>query len=386
MIHGNIEGIRSTLLAEMETLYTMKIPQDTFAPTELLSLLSRFCGAINREISVYISRKGEVLNVSIGGLDSVELPEIRLRRNADRLSCVRCIHTHPGGDPTLSDVDLQALMNMRFDAMAALGVLEGCATAMQAAFLGERIKGIPQPLIMAPVSAEHIPQAAWMEEIQRSEQRVLQGDEASFFKREERAILIGMESEDSLLELASLAKTAGAQVVGSMMQKRDKPDNATDIGSGKAERLALDVQAQDCDLVIFDDELTGAQIHNLETLLQVKVVDRTTLILDIFAQRAQSREGKLQVELAQLSYQLPRLMGEGISMSRLGGGIGTRGPGETKLEVERRRLRKRMVDLRHELEDLTQQRGLQRACRQKGDLPVVALVGYTNTGKSTLLN
>ena len=170
------------------------------------------------------------------------------------------------------------------------------------------------------------------------------------------------------------------------LQKRDKPENATYVGLGKAQSIALDVQGENCDMIIVDDELTGVQTRNLEEIVGVKVIDRTTLILDIFTQRAKTREGKLQVEMAQLSYQLPRLIGEGVSLSRLGGGIGTRGPGETKLEISRRRIRKRLSDLRREIDDLANQRTVQRKRRQKNAVPVVALVGYTNTGKSTLLN
>ena len=198
---------------------------------------------------------------------------------------------------------------------------------------------------------------------------------------------MGLDSERSLEELARLADTAGAIVVGAMLQKKTRPDTATYIGSGKAEELALDCQAKDADIVIFDDELSGVQTRNLEDVLRgVKVLDRTTLILDIFAQRAQSREGRLQVELAQMAYQLPHLMGHGVSMSRLGGGIGTRGPGETRLEMDRRCIRRRMSDLRREIKELEDQRSLRRSRREKNRVPVVALVGYTNAGKSTLLN
>ena len=172
-----------------------------------------------------------------------------------------------------------------------------------------------------------------------------------------------------------------------MLQRKTRPDTATYIGSGKADELSLACQAREADVVIFDDELSGVQTRNLEEILHgAKVIDRTTLILDIFAQRAQSREGRLQVELAQMAYQLPRLLGHGVAMSRLGGGIGTRGPGETRLEMDRRRIRRRMSDLRREIDDLSGQRNLRRAKREKNKVPVVALVGYTNAGKSTLLN
>ncbi len=386
MIHGNLEGIRQSLLTEMDALYAMELEEDVFAPPELVALLVRYTSLIRREVSVYVSRAGDVLDVTVGNIDSVPLPEVRLRRSLNRLSGVRCLHTHPGGAPDLSDVDLSALVSLKLDAMAAIGVSGDRATGMQAAFIGDRVNGVPQTELTGVIAISQIPQQEWMRRIEESDRKLIEGIREAAIDRPERAILVGIESEESLKELRSLAETAGAEVVDTLYQKRDKPDNATFIGSGKADRLALDVQALDCDMIIVDDELTGAQIRNLETVVGVKVVDRTTLILDIFAQHAQSRAGKIQVEMAQLAYQLPRLIGEGVALSRLGGGIGTRGPGESKLEISRRRIRKRLSDLRAEVLDLSNQRALQRARRDKNDVQTVALVGYTNTGKSTLLN
>lgn len=386
MIHGNLEGIRAQLLKDMEALYAMEFDGDHFAPPELVTAMAKYTGLIRREISVYISRDGDVLDVSIGDSGSVPLPEIRLRRSLDRLCGVRCLHTHPDGNPELSDVDLNALVKLRLDAIAAIGVLGEKATGIHAAFLGERENGIPTPQETALVPIQRIPQVEWMARIEESDRLLVQTDCDDATDRPERALLVGIESVESLRELASLAETAGAEVVDVTMQKREKPDNATYVGLGKAQAIALDVQGENCDMIIVDDELTGVQTRNLEEIVGVKVIDRTTLILDIFTQRAKTREGKLQVEMAQLSYQLPRLVGEGISLSRLGGGIGTRGPGETKLEISRRRIRKRLSDLRAEVADLAAQRTVQRKRRQKNAVPVVALVGYTNTGKSTLLN
>ncbi len=387
MIYGNKEGIRDSLLAQLETLYDLEIPAEVFAPAELLDVLAAFTCAINREISMYISRSGEVLDITIGGTGSVELKDIHLRRNTRRLSMVRCIHTHPGGNPQLSDVDLSSLRAMRFDAMAAVGAKDGYATGIQTAFLGEYVGGINQIHLTDITPVRKIPQRSWMDAIERADQEVLVGAPNSTQEEQERAFLVGLDSEESLGELARLAETAGAVVVGMMLQKKTRPDTATYIGSGKADELSLAVQAREADVVIFDDELTGVQTRNLEEILRgAKVIDRTTLILDIFAQRAQSREGRLQVELAQMAYQLPRLLGHGVAMSRLGGGIGTRGPGETRLEMDRRRIRRRMSDLRQEINELSSQRSLRRAKRQKNKVPVVALVGYTNAGKSTLLN
>lgn len=192
------------------------------------------------------------------------------------------------------------------------------------------------------------------------------------------------EIESNLAELTELATDAGLHVLGSFMQKRNFPDPGTFIGKGKALEIAEIVE--EGDLIIFDDELSPAQQGNLSDLIDAPVIDRTQLILDIFAQRAQSNEGKIQVELAQLNYLLPRLTGKGTALSRLGGGIGTRGPGETKLETDRRRIRRRIRDLKIDLEKVRKSRALQRRGREKSAVPIVALVGYTNAGKSTLLN
>lgn len=387
MIYGNKEGIRDSLIAQIETLYDLDLSSEIFVPAELLEVLAAFTSAINREISIYVSRSGAILDITIGGLNSVELKDMRLRRNVRRLSMVRCIHTHPGGNPQLSDVDISSLRSMHFDAMAAVGVLNGKPTGMQVAFLGEFSGGVNKVNLTDVLPIRKIPQRALMDAIERADAEVLVGAPNNTEEERERAYLVGLDSERSLEELARLADTAGAVVVGCMLQKKSRPDTATYIGSGKAEELSLDCQAKEADIVIFDDELTGVQTRNLEeTLRGVKVLDRTSLILDIFAQRAQSREGRLQVELAQMAYQLPRLTGHGISMSRLGGGIGTRGPGETRLEMDRRRIRRRMSDLRREIEELGNQRELRRARREKNKVPVVALVGYTNAGKSTMLN
>lgn len=207
----------------------------------------------------------------------------------------------------------------------------------------------------------------------------------------EKAVLVAVDTgeydcESSLNELEELAKTAGAEVIGRVWQKRDKPDPGTFLGSGRLEELGEFCENNEADLVIVDSEITPAQTRNIEKTTKIRVIDRTTLILDIFADRARSNEGKLQVELAQLKYTLPRLMGQGTKLSRLGAGIGTRGPGETKLETDRRHIRRRIKSLEDELESLEKRRGLARARREKDGVETVVIVGYTNAGKSTLMN
>ena len=387
MIHGNLEGIRDSYLRELETLYDASFDRDLFLPEDLLRVLVRFTEQSNREMLVYLGRDGSVLEIAIGSIGSIALPELHLRRNLDRLSGFRCIHTHPGGHAELSSVDLQALRLMRFDSMCAVGVKDGACTGVSAAFLGEMEYDNFSIVLKGPVRANRIPQTNWMNEIELAEERVKAAiAKGGIVEQAEKVMLISIDSEESLEELASLAETAGAMVITRVMQNRQKPDPATFIGSGKAEELSLACQALEIDLVIVDDELTGSQQRNLEAALGVRVIDRTALILDIFAQRAQTAEGKLQVELAQMKYRLPRLTGMGTILSRLGGGIGTRGPGETQLEVDRRRIRKRIDDLQHQLSELKRQRDMRRARRDKQGQTTVALVGYTNAGKSTLLN
>ena len=381
-VNGNTEGVRDAMLARLDSLYNYELEDSDFLPRELMKLLAECSCAMNREIAVYLTRDGDVVNVAIGTDCDVELTDYRLRRNAERLSCVRCVHTHPDGDGRLSDVDLSALKIFRYDAMTAIGVKNGEPTFVQTAFLGEA-----DSLVMdEPVRWYRVPDAEWMDQITQSDMLVGRQAARTVADERERAVLMGIESHESLEELRRLAETAGAEVVGSFLQKRDKPDTALYIGKGRAEELARDCQALEADICIFDEELTGVQARNLEEILRIKVIDRTTLILDIFAQRASSAEGKLQVELAQLQYRSARLIGLGTVMSRLAGGIGTRGPGESKLEMSRRRIRERMTELRRRLDELEKQRAIRRKSRERNEIPVVALVGYTNAGKSTLLN
>ncbi len=383
-IHGNIEGIRKSTLDELNALYDVQLESDVFVPQDLLESLCGYSASLNREVAVYITRFGEIADVFIGRSDSIDLPDLRLRRSERRLSMIRCVHTHPGASGELSDVDISALLSMRFDAMCAVGAgKDGRPTSAQCAFLDAAQEG--QARRTELVSARRLPQAEWLREIEETDAAYV-ACVSRTEKATERAVLVGIESEESLSELAELAKTAGAETVLSVLQKRSKPDTAYCVGRGKAEELSLRCQAVQADLVIFDEELSGVMQKNLEELLRVKVVDRTALILDIFAARANTREGKLQVEMAQLQYRSQRLLGQGLVLSRLAGGIGTRGPGESKLEVNRRRIRDRLTDLRRELEQIERQRNLRRQSREKNNVPIVALVGYTNAGKSTLFN
>lgn len=389
--NGNLTGIKSAMLDRLKSLYDFKQGLDEFASFELLSELCACSGEINREISVYISRDGGIVDVSVGDSGKVSMPSMRLVRNEDRLCGVRCIHTHPSGDGRLSGVDLGTLRSMKLDCMAAVGVSDGKPTQLYAAYLGDfdEDTGSRAALVYGPMRPYKLPQKALIAEIFNSDDRFRSTTKEVEAVEQERAVLVGMDNDegyDTLEELNELAKTAGALVVGKVRVRRRTIDNATYVGSGKANELSLMGSELEADLFIFDDELSAIQLRTLEETLGARVIDRTTLILDIFAARATSREGKLQVELAQMRYRLPRLIGQGQVLSRLGGGIGTRGPGEKKLEIDRRRIRRRVFELETELSEIEKQRGLRRESRKANRIPLVALVGYTNAGKSTMLN
>ena len=382
-INGNLSGVRNSVIEQLKTLYDYEIGGDEFLPPDFARRLASHSAALNREIAVYMSRTGEILSVTVGYLDNVPLEQWSLRRSSDRLSMVRCVHTHPGGSAQLSDVDLTALKNLRLDAMCAIGVSEdGQVTGVSAAFLGEGLVTRLTPVY----PLDELPQHEWIEEIEQSDKALFTLGDMSSAQGPERALLVSVDSEKSLDELAALCDSAGAVVVGRVLQQKNRPDSATYVGSGKAGELSLEAQALDADILVTDDELTASQTSNLEELVGIRVVDRTSLILDIFAQNAITSEGKLQVELAQLSYRASHLKGQGQSMSRLLGGIGVRGPGESKLEMDRRNIRERIGQLKEELNKMERQRGIRRKGRARAGTPVVALVGYTNVGKSTLLN
>ncbi|MBR0081537.1 MAG: GTPase HflX [Clostridia bacterium] len=390
IINGKTNGIRDSVLEEMKGLYDLTQPSGVFLSAELCESLAMFTERIGREISVYISRSGVIKDVSIGDATTVSMPDMRIVRNIDRLCGVRCIHTHPNGSGYLSDVDLGTLNSMRLDSMVAVGVREGKPTSVYASFVGEMENEERIPLIYGPMRHDRLPQRALLDAILVADNRLKAPTYAVTQSEPERAILVGIENNDgydTLEELKQLAETAGVKVVAIERQRRRPVDNATYVGSGKADELRLLGSATEADLYIFDDELSAIQIRNLEDVFGAPVIDRTMLILDIFATRATSREGKLQVELAQLKYRLPRLLGAGVVLSRQGAsGVGMRGPGEKKLEIDRRRIHRRIYELEQELAEVEKQRGLRRGARKKNAVPIVALVGYTNAGKSTLLN
>jgi GTP-binding protein HflX len=368
-------------------MYDFEATADGFVPVEIAEKLAVFTTQINREIAVYINRRGKIHSISIGDNATVSLPEIEERTHSSRLSGIRCIHTHPNSNGMLSDLDLRSLLTLGLDSMIALGIKDSAVMDVYVALPTRNDSGILDSTeSFGPFKIDDISLNDFFDsirEIDKSYTNLLYKNSES---SDERAILISGDSDTSLDELEELAKTANVEVLKKVMQKNATKNSALFIGKGMAENRRLLCQSMAANVVIFDDELSGMQVRNLEEIVGVKIIDRTVLILDIFANRAGSKEGKLQVELAQLKYSLPRLMGVGASMSRLGGGIGTRGPGEKKLEVDRRNIKRRILFLETELKGVSKRRNFLREGRRKKSLPVVSLVGYTNAGKSTLLN
>ncbi|MGL4254116.1 MAG: GTPase HflX [Fusobacteriaceae bacterium] len=381
MIVGNTEGIKDYILETLDGLYEIKVDKGSLFNQEIVQLISHISMKINREINVAIDRKGKVIEVSIGDSNTVQLPILNVTEK--RLSGVRIVHTHPSGYSNLSSVDISALIKLKLDAVLAIGIQEDGITGINIGFckVTDGILGYEQ---IGPLSVEKAEAFDFLEKIENTEtelkkREIIESDE-------EIAILVGTDSNESLDELGELARACNIKVVDRMFQKKQKPDPIFFIGSGKAKSLALLQQVKGANLLIFDDELSGIQIKYLELITGCKVIDRTTLILEIFARRAKTRESKIQVELAQLKYRSGRLIGLGSMLSRTGGGIGTKGPGEKKLEIDRRRIREAIHDLKEELEKIRKHRGIQRGRREESGIPKISLAGYTNAGKSSLRN
>ena len=394
-VNGDLANIKTYILEKLKALYDMRVPIGQISTRELNEEMLAITEDTDREVAVYLNRQGKVMQVSLGDTATVDLPEFKQKTRSDlRLSGIRCIHTHPSGDVRLSAPDLSSLRRLRFDCMAAIGRKDKKIIGCLAFFAGEMSEDGTQLLTQyGPAEDKILAQINLNLLVTVINKKLAAQSTKSTDDEVERAILAGVERpgsswpiEESMAELERLADTAGAKVVATFTQRKEKPDAAFFLGRGKVNELAMEIQNLEATLLILDDELTPSQQHNLERMLGVKVIDRTALILDIFAQRARSREGKLQVELAQLRYNLPRLSGQGLALSRLGGGIGTRGPGETKLEVDRRRIYSKIHDIEEQIDGMKKSRSLHRKRRKESQIPLVALVGYTNAGKSTLLN
>lgn len=355
-----------------------------------LSLLSR---ALGRQLGMLIDRKGRVDMVLVGEAGGILIPELpRARSGADRLRGLRLLHTHLTPDG-LSQEDLMDLLFLRLDAIIVLTVNpDGDPVQWQEAHL------LPTPVAGQPYRVEQLRPwdqtsahfAATAEALE--EELARRSDDTREASDAPRALLVSVAAQPRIIqernldELAELARTAGLVVAGRMVQRVAQVNPKFILGKGKMAELEVLALEGRAGILVFDGELSPAQLHNLADITERKVLDRTQLILDIFAQHAVTRAGKLQVELAQLRYTQPRLTGKNRAMDRLMGGIGGRGPGETKLETDRRRSRERMARLRKELDQLRRQRAFTRSHRARRGIPLAALVGYTNAGKSTLLN
>lgn len=381
MIFGNIEGVKKTFLDELEGLYRARVLKDEVCSEEIINTISRISSNIEREISVAVDRRGKVVSITIGDSTSVEIGMIDIRER--RLSGVRVIHTHPNGYSNLSALDLSALLKLKLDAVVAIGVYDGKITDYSLGMIT-----ITNDLLdyeeKLNLSLNEVLSINILDKIQHIEGLIKEREITE--DNGEKAILVGSDTKESLEELKELTKACDIPVLDMVYQSRSKVDPAFYIGKGKVFEIASLRQSKHANLIIFDDELSGSQVRNLEAALGAKVIDRTTLILEIFARRARSKEAKIQVELAQLKYRMSRLQGLGTMLSRTGGGIGTKGPGEKKLETDRRHIKETIYDLNDELKKIKKTREVQREKRNKESIPKVSLVGYTNAGKSTLRN
>jgi GTP-binding protein HflX len=392
-LYGNTAGLKANQIRRLENFYRRRIQPKFLISQELTRDLSELSHEIRRQIGLLVNRQGKVAFVIVGDSRKIVIPPISEYRAAPgRLKGLRCIHTHLTKEPLTND-DLTDLALLRLDMMAA--VANGENGMPEKVYVGHILPktsiGNPyQILPPLPLSQLDIDCLAMIQALENELARVSRGVAAD--SGMERALLVQVSSGskqngvEPLSELKSLAKSSGIEVVGTVSQQRSRNRARFFIGPGKLQDLAILALQEAATVIIFNQELSPSQIRSITDQIELKVIDRTQLILDIFAQRAQTREGKLQVELAQLKYLLPRLILKNTAMSRLTGGIGGRGPGETKLEINRRRARDRIVQLEKALLAVRKQRKQQRALRQKKGLSVISIIGYTNAGKSTLLN
>ena len=391
-LFGDTFGLKPHEQQRLRATLRRRVAPGELVSAELARHLTEVSHAIGRQVGVLLSRKGEVEWALVGDAGRVVLPDIgRARAGQARLRGLRLIHTHLKGEPLTRD-DLTDLALLRLDAVAEIGVTpEGLPGRLQIAhLLPANAEGKLWEL--EDVRSVHELAADWMARIGGLEGELAAQARARPVVGAGRAVLVAVgtrgrdEAESRLAELRELCETAGVEIGDVVLQLRRELDSRYLVGRGKLQEIVLRSMQQLADVLIFDRALTPAQARAVADETSLKILDRSQLILDIFAQRATSRDGKLQVELAQLRYRLPRLMGRGDSLSRLGAGIGGRGPGETKLEVDRRRARERIGRLEREIDGLAAVRSVRRRRRERVGLPTVALVGYTNAGKSTLLN
>ena len=396
-IYGDTSGLSPSETKALQRIYRRRIPLDRLTTPDLTRALVGVSHSTGRQVGVLVDRGGRVHHVIVGDASKLMLPDVgRMRAGAGRLRGVRLIHTHLRNEP-LSRDDLVDLTRLRLDMIVAICLAPGEERAL-CVYYGHNFPSLeetnePPFRTFGPIPYAKA-RANPAEIIETLEQEFARAARArGVTAKDGRAILVHVcdkrsagQAEDSLKELEELARTAGVEVVDRVLQVRDRVDPRYALGRGKLEDVVIRAMQLDAETLIFDRNLRPAQASNIAAMTDLKVIDRTQLILDIFAQHAESSDGKLQVELAQMRYLLPRLGQRDDALSRLTGGIGGRGPGETKLEVGRRRARERITRLQSQLKRLSRQREQRRSKRKRSGTPTVAIVGYTNAGKSTLLN
>ncbi|RLB99662.1 MAG: GTPase HflX [Deltaproteobacteria bacterium] len=392
-IFGNTVGLKPNQTHRLENLYHRRIPPEFLITPELARDISRLSHEIRRQIGLLINRMGKIAYVIVGDQRQIVIPDTGEYRIAPgRLKGLRCVHTHLNKERLTRD-DLTDLALLRLDIMAVIAMApDGLPHQIHMGHILPGSSGV-KPYQILPSFRVNELDIGCLELIQALETELAQI--RSLYESDaggERALLVSVSTAprrvalDSLAELNELVQSGGMNVVDTVLQQRKRVDPKFLMRRGKLRELAILALQKHASFIIFDQELNPSQIRSITDQTDLKVIDRTQLILDIFAQRAQTREGKLQVELAQLKYLLPRLVTKNTAMSRLTGGIGGRGPGETKLEINRRRVRDRITRLTKALNRVRKQRKQQKARRNKKGLPVISIIGYTNAGKSTLLN
>ena len=396
-IYGDTSGLSPSETKALQRIYRRRVPLDRLTTPELTKALVGVSHATGRQVGVLVDRRGTVHHVVLGDASKLMLPDLgRMRAGASRLRGLRLVHTHLRNEP-LSRDDLVDLTRLHLDMVVAICLAPGEERAL-CVYYGHNFPvaedaNEPPFRTFGPIpyaKARDNP----AEIIETLEQEFARAARArGVTAKDGRAILVHVcdkrsagQAEDSLRELEELARTAGVEVADQILQVRDRVDPRYALGRGKLEDVVIRAMQLDAETLIFDCDLRPAQANNIARMTDLKVVDRTQLILDIFAQHAETSDGKLQVELAQMRYLLPRLGQRDDALSRLTGGIGGRGPGETKLEVGRRRARERITRLQAQLKRLGKQREQRRSRRNRSGTPTVAILGYTNAGKSTLLN
>jgi len=392
-VYGSRLGLKASQIKRLENLGRRRVPPQNIVSYEVCRDICALSLEVGRQIGLLINRQGKVVLVLLGEVDRILIPDLREYRLAsDRLRGIRCVHTTLTANQLTKD-DLTDLALLRLDLMASITMTAGgTPDRIHWAHILPGASETAPYRIMQPVLPFE-PDVDCVNLIQALENELARKKEqAAHRPGSERALLVSVFTGprkiavDSLEELRELTRTANITVLDTFLQQRKKPDPRFLMGRGKLEELSIMALHRGATLIVFDQELNPSQVRSIADRTEIKVIDRTQLILDIFAQRAQSREGKLQVELAQLKYILPRLVTKDTAMSRLTGGIGGRGPGETRLEINRRRARDRIQRLEKAVATVQKNRSQQRRRRSKRGLPIISIIGYTNAGKSTLLN